>query len=157
MKVLVCDIQGFVVCGEFLPKEIAINNGQQISHFLIKPSQDFSPLSQQDKKTARYLERYQHGLKYSKGFVSHHEVPEILNILADADLVYVRGHQKHDFLVKHFRYCPPKIVNLETYDWSPPLPKSSQPICMYHHGKSRICAVTNTSDIFNWIKNFMPD
>lgn len=87
MHIIVVDIQGFVIRGEFFPKEIAISNGHQISHYIVKPPMRFSSLSAGDKKTVIYLEREHHGIKFSDGFVNQEEVDSILkNFLKNVDV-----------------------------------------------------------------------
>lgn len=97
MKVAVVDFQGFTINGNFQPKEMCVNNGHQIAHYIVKPEVKFSSLSVQDHKLIRWLENNFHGIKYNSGSVELRDVCDILSrLLSDMDIVYVKGHQKRN-------------------------------------------------------------
>ncbi|KAJ8970335.1 hypothetical protein NQ317_017553 [Molorchus minor] len=68
--------------------EIAIMNALHTAHYLLKSPFPYNILSADVKKQVRYLEQHYHGLKYDED--------------GSADIVYVKGHQKEEFLRKKF-------------------------------------------------------
>jgi hypothetical protein len=123
MRIALVDIQGFTVDGWFVPKELSIEIGFKHCHYIFKPPQPFATLSNQDKKTAVYLEKNVHGLRYSNGDVKYSKINKILEskLLYAADYIYVRGEQQAEFL----RYkcymldvCP-IIIDVCKFDDSP--------------------------------------
>ena len=163
MEIALVDIQGFMVDGEFIPKEMTIRIGKKTSHFLFKPSVEFSSLSREDKKMANHVERNVHGLKYSSGYVDLNELDQILrDNLQQTNIIYVRGHQKIQFLQ---RKCAElemtnHIVNLEDFDnswWQPITFQQSIPPCMNHfHGGRFQCSLHNVDTLYNWLCNLLP-
>lgn len=144
MKVVVFDVQGFIINGKFSPKEMCINNGHQMVHFILKPPKKFFLLTPEEKKQVQWLENNHFNLRYSDGFVSYEEVGNILGkYLNDVDLVYVKGHQKYDFLINELsdKVC---VINVENYECPFPNFEKKHPMCMSHKGKGpRMCSMTN--------------
>uniref|UniRef100_V5GU84 Uncharacterized protein n=1 Tax=Anoplophora glabripennis TaxID=217634 RepID=V5GU84_ANOGL len=140
MKVVAVDIQGFMLLSvgggyEFYPKEITIRDACQVSHYLMKPPMRFHELTNANKKQVRYTERNIHGISYSSGNIEYSEcaLNSILlgNYLLSAHIIYVRGHQKLDYLKKILSQLVPsshqhlpKVVNVEKFDnwWNNPPP-----------------------------------
>ncbi|KAJ8969747.1 hypothetical protein NQ317_009581 [Molorchus minor] len=119
MKLVVVDMQGFNL-SDFYPKEISFVNGQQNTHYLLKPPVPYRTLSCDVKKQVKYLESNFHGLKYSSGYVSDDDLNEILRnhlLNSNVDFVYVKGHQKKEFLEKRLfelgGILTPSVVNVE--------------------------------------------
>lgn len=156
MKVAVVDFQGFIIDGNFQPKEICIKNiFQQIAHFIVKPAVEFSSLTARDKKQARWLENNYHGLKYNCGSVELCDVGVIFKrLLSDIDIVYVKGNQKRKYLME--LGLPLVVIDLKPQD-NPPKLTMQQPMCMYHDGNvPRMCSMTNCKDLFDWLCNVIP-
>ncbi|KAJ8939269.1 hypothetical protein NQ318_015227 [Aromia moschata] len=86
---------------EFYPKEIAIMSAKHTAHYLLKPPFPYNTLTVELKKHVKYLEQSHHNLKYSDGYIDYNMLDTILqNDLLNADIVYVKGHQKEEFLKK---------------------------------------------------------
>lgn len=146
---IVLDMQGFVIDKEFIVKELATSNGYQIYHFIFKPPIDFRMLSDKDQTGVRYLEHFHHGLRYSEGFVNYEDLDNIIcKILCGAGTVYVKGHQKYDFLNKISR-CRATIINLE--DQNPTKFEKETPKCMAHQSDSNSCSINNCEKLFQWL------
>lgn len=160
MKLAVVDFQGFTINGSFQPKELCVNNGHQIAHFLVKPEVKFSSLSMQDQKVVRWLENNFHGIKYNLGCgVELSDVGDILRrLLSDVDIVYVKGSQKKEYLLGiGLSVIVIDLNQLEHYNPPPPNLTMQRPLCMYHDGNvSRMCSMANCRDIFNWLWNAIP-
>lgn len=160
MKLAVLDAQGFQVNGEFVVKELAISNGQQIGHFLFKSLANFSSLSRSDKKSIKYLEDNVIGIRYSSGFIQYEELNNILkNCLKDIAILYVNGADQFNFLTKKFdelNICGMKMINVENYGWTPPVYETVFPSCICHDGNQRMCSLSNCHYLYGWIMNFLP-
>lgn len=166
MKVLCVDIQGFNVNNEFLAKEVAITNGRQTNHYLFEMPAKYSSLSENDKKNVRYLTFQVHGLLFASGHVEYNKINGMIqDKICDADMVYVRGHQKKEFLDNILLDLNeghlPKIINVENLDadaWNTSMTKFylDVPKCMNHlndHKKKYKCSLRNCLVLYNWISN----
>lgn len=162
MKVVVADFQGFHLSDGFHVKEMAINNGHQISHFILKPPREYRLLSLKEKKTVNYLEKEHHGLRFSGGYIHYNEIYSIIkDAFTGVDLIYVRGHQKQEFLEEMFRNIGmeivPQVENMENHLWSPLRFQKKRPMCMNHEGNGPVmCSITNCKDLFDWFSNLLP-
>ena len=167
MKVLCVDIQGFTLTpnNDFFAKEIAITNGRQSSHYLFEMPIKYSSLSEDDRRRVKYATFKVHGLLYgSNDHIEYSKISSIiLQEICDADIVYVRGHQKKEFLDNlllnlNERHLP-KISNIETLDeWftSNATLYADIPTCMGHLNdkKKYMCSLRNCFVIHNWIANY---
>lgn len=165
MQLVVVDIQGFSL-PEFYPKEISFVNGQQNSHYLIKSPVPYSALSPDIKRQVKYLECNHHGLKYSSGYVNDEDLNEILrNHLCAVNIVYVKGHQKQEFLEKRLHdleeTSTPSVVNVEHLNVTmeqPPNFCKDLPLCLYHFNNSKkyMCSLRNSFKLYNWLYSNLP-
>lgn len=169
MKLLVIDIQGFNL-PEFYPKEITFVSGQQRSHYLVKPPLQYRELSDDIKTQVRYLESYYHGLKYSSGYVTDTDLDEILrNHLFNSGLIdalYVKGHQKKEFLEKRLNdlreTSTPSIINVEHLNGAvieePPNFQKDIPLCLYHKNSNSkfMCSLRNSLKLYDWLYSNLP-
>jgi len=149
MNKLYVDIQGFYFNTEFICKEMTLLYKQHMYHYLFKVPYNFTKSDFiENKSTIKYLEKYYHGLHLYTGFIGIEELPIILNYFKDVDLIFVRGHQKKNYILKHF----PKIniINLEEDMESPKLEKSFQS-CMYHNIKPAMCSLINVQKIYEYV------
>lgn len=171
MKVVAVDIQGFVLDKEFHPKELTIHDGNQTNHYLFKPPTSFNSLSDSDKKQVRFTERSIHGIHYSSGYIEYSAVSDIIkDNLLSANIIYVRGHQKIDYLRKKLfevigfsgAAVYPYVVNVETFDhfaYPPPKFQADIPHNCTHHMKPTglyRCSKRNCEDLFRWVYGFLP-
>lgn len=99
MRIIISDIQGFMIDNEFFAKELSFVVGNRISHFILKLPRKFSTLTRKDRNTVRYLENKHHGLKYNSGYIEYDRIPWILkDIIRNGDIIYVNGHQKYEII-----------------------------------------------------------
>jgi hypothetical protein len=96
----------------FYPKEISTYDGCCLENYLLKPSTSFSELSSINKKQVRYDEENIHGLRYSDGDINSNDIQQILSeALKNYDTVYVKGHQKNEYLKQILPHL--EIKNIE--------------------------------------------
>jgi len=157
MRIVIADVQGFIVDDIFYAKELAIKVGNQTSHYIFKSVKKFEDLSLQEKKSAFYLMNHHHGLKYSDGYVEYSELSKIVeNCFMDNDIVYVVGHQKYQFLRHHLKNETIEVHNVENFGWTPLKIVKTSPKCMNHTLKKCICSLANCYEISKWVYNFLP-
>lgn len=168
MKVVVVDIQGFNL-PEFYPKEISFVIGHQNSHYLLKPPVPYDTLSCDVKKQVQHLERSYHGLKYSSGYISDNDLNELLRnhlLKNPVDIVYVKGHQKKEFLEKRLRSLQgetstPSVVNLEHCSTHEAVPNfyKNLPYCLNHFNdaKKYMCSLRNSLELYDWLRSNLPE
>lgn len=152
MRSVVIDLQGFKT-PEFVPKEIAIWDGERIAHYVFKEPFPFRCLSSSLQRQANWLTKNHHKLKWSDGDVDLSRIPHILSDIKNyADVIYCKGEIKCDFLRKYFYGDVlvkdlKQIVNLKSI---PRLNKTlSNAKCYYHD--SGVCAVDNVKLIYDYI------
>lgn len=159
MRIAVVDIQSFTVNNrQYVPKELAIKIGCTMNYFLFKPPQSYQSLEISSRKTVHYAEQNCHGLRYSSGYIDLQDLNMILQENLNVDFIYVRGHEKYNFLVnKMFELSiPATVVNIEVYDdtsYDPPKLHTATPACMNHLHKSVMCAINNCDVIYRWLSN----
>lgn len=169
MKVLAVDMQGFSLETGFHPKEITITNGKQTNHYLLKPFKAYQSLSLKEKKQVCFEENNIHGLRYSSGYVDPDLLPDIVsNHLLDADIVYVKGHQKIKYLNEIFASLrpadTPTVINIETcadFGWRDvPVFERRIPQCINHSSnngrREYLCSLTNASVLIDWVNKQLP-
>jgi hypothetical protein len=129
MKTVSVDIQGFNLKiksykWEFYPKEISTYDGCCLENYLLKPSTPFSELSSINKKQVRYDEEKIHGIRYSDGDIDSNDIQHILSeALKNYDVVYVKGHQKYEYLKQILPHL--EIKNIENEEDAPKFIKRS--------------------------------
>lgn len=161
MKFIAIDVQGFLNPPNFIPKEIAITNGKQTEHYLIKPPLPFEMLSHDEKTQVRYLEQSHHGLRFSSGYIDYSLIPNLVRaqiLNANVDLIYVKGHQKVEFLKKLFsieELSSIKVINLEDGKCEMACSKT-RPLCFSHNLKECVCALTNCWMLYNYVFSLLP-
>lgn len=143
VKVKILDIQGFMLNRKhFIPKELAIYDGNQLSHYIFKPPFKYHGLTDDNKRQICWLESYFHGLRWSHGWVEFTLFRDILlHETRNDTIVYVKGYEKTKFIQRFLGY---KAV--EYPGDSPQLCKVSQsPTCTQHltTGATKHCALTN--------------
>ncbi|KAJ8981580.1 hypothetical protein NQ317_002608 [Molorchus minor] len=114
MKLVVVDMQGFNL-SDFYPKEISFVNGQQNTHYLLKPPVPYRTLSGDVKEQVKYLESNFHGLKYSSGYVSGDDLNEILrNHLLNSNVDFVELKESIEFYEeKLYMFSSFKSLNID--------------------------------------------
>lgn len=159
LRFLIIDIQGFNT-PDFSPKEMSImDSSGKITDFLFKSSIPFNSLSWRSRRGIRWLENNHINIKYSSS--GHVNPKDIDDILYKASLtnntIYVKGHQKCDFLNKYL-YNVVEIVNLERSNDVPKLEKTNS-VCLFHNmRKNRKCVCThnNVKILYDYVcRNFV--
>lgn len=145
---IVVDIQG-IANKEFVPKEISISDGKRSVHLLFKPPTPFHRLQQQQQKEIRWLERNYLNINYSDGYVDLKYIGKILNdICKYYDKIYVKGHQKANFLSK---YVDLDIINLEYLQNVPNLEKTNSACFFHSKNKLSMCTQHNVDVLLNYL------
>lgn len=160
------DIQGFQVEEEFLVKEMTIKTDLKIvGHFFFKPKVEFTHLKQKDQRAVRYLENKHHGLRYCQGYIDYSHINEILRkYLRGVDKIFVKGHQKYNFLKRKIEelgseYKTIEIVNIEQLlSISQPKFTKSIPKCTNHINDDKyphpfMCSFSNCEDLYECLKS----
>lgn len=171
MKIAVVDIQGFALSDQFIPKEMSIKLGNTQEHFIFKPPYPYHQISMKNRRILKVIENKLLGICYSYGEIDYEHIDSILyEFLFDVDCVYVRGHQKYDFLEERLsRMLPnyPKLVNIERIDeWHHHPPPNCKPtdtdnLCSHHmRGEggeaSYRCTEIIVENIFRWLVECLP-
>lgn len=143
MNGVIIDVQGFVVeKSQFLPKELAVYDGQKLAHYVFQPPYNLEFLPIEFQRQAKWLMENFHGLDWNCGFVPSHQCNNILiQVSKDVNVVYVKGREKANFLRKII--SQQDVVELSE---TPSLPSTSQPKCFVHSkNKNKVykCALTN--------------
>ena len=157
MPFAVVDLQGFYVRGVFIPKELAlIGNQSPVYHYTFKSSLPFFTLSECEKQQVRYLVRNHHGISYHVGQNLDYEIKDLLENFIKAykiDEIYVKGHNKKDFLDKLLSI---NIINLEHSDEKCPKLEKTLNICSknIHKIKPAMCAFYNTKMLYKFLVKY---
>lgn len=150
MSVVVIDIQGFMT-PDFLPKEMAVWNGERLAHYVFKEPFPFSCLTDKLQRQAAWLTKNHHMLKWSDGDVELSRIPHILSDIKKtyATKVYCKGDIKYKYLRRYFEEVTDlgKIENLKN------LPKNVRPYvnakCFYHNKGA--CAIDNVKLLYDYL------
>lgn len=162
MKFIVFDCQGFFHKENFQLKEMSMYGSGLDVTYNFKPTKPFKQLSKKQQKEVRYLENQHHGIRYSSGNeLKSEELHTIIyNSLKDVDRIYVKGHDKFDFIYNIvnsvFNY-PPFIVNIENCISSPKITCiEDKNYCDNHSIEKFICSRHNAKVLYNSIVSFLP-
>lgn len=153
MKIAVVDLQGFQVYGEFVPKELGIQIGNEVRYWIFKSPVPYNELDRKSKETTIFLERHL-GLPYDIGNTDLSELREIVKTLISCDRVYVRGHGKVVFLQKLLTSRCPTTIDISTLQ-NAPKSERNYTLCGNHTENGK-CVINNCREISNFIFNFLP-
>jgi hypothetical protein len=151
MSFAVIDIQGFLT-PDFIPKELAIWDGQRLGHYVFKEPFPFKYLSEPLQRQAIWLtNNYQ--LHWHIGDVEISRIPHILdNVKQYAKTVHCKGKIKKEYLLKFLG--PPTII----IDWDQTpnlhnLPRNQYKFentdCFNH--SAGVCAAKNVKLLYDYI------
>lgn len=148
MSFVVIDLQGFKT-PEFIPKEMAIWDGQRIGHYVFKQPFPFKYLSESLQRQANWLSTNYHKLNWVDGDVEVSRIPHILeDIRKYADIVYCKGRIKSNYLKKYL-----DVIDLDQTPCLRNLPRDQVALtnskCFYH--ENGICAVENAKLLYDYI------
>lgn len=161
---MVVDLQGFFT-PDFHPKEIAIFDGYRSAHFLIKSPKPLFAITDADiMRQIRFIQANVHGIYYESGYIPYESTSALLySNLVEADVIYVKGKEKLDYLQKIFsekgEYRCPEIRNVEGA-WGCPKLSKDYPACLSHtvmgpNQKTR-CALNNCRTLYSWLTDLFP-
>lgn len=136
-NMLFVDVQGFKTNGNlFLPKELAVYDGDHISHYVFEPPFPFPQLDPDFRQQAMWLMLNHHCIDWEKGATPLHAFPDIIKQLTqNADIIYVKGLEKANFIR---RYVTAPVQELEEQ----PKLTTSKPSCFYHSRQNCYCALS---------------
>lgn len=150
LRVVVIDLQGVLLNHGFMVKELAIGDAERVNHYIFKPHVPYNRLDAGERRQVHWLEDNHHGLHYNNGSINSNEILNILNqFTRGVDLIYVKGHQKIEFLQK---YLSIRINNLENYVNVPVFNKTNTNCCMYHRNVFNICSLYNLNVLMNYLR-----
>lgn len=140
---VVIDLQGFSINNQFIPKEIAAFNGQQISHHIFKPPGPFRIVPDTAKKDINWLIANHHCIVWNEGSTSLKDFQNIITtITRSSNIIYVKGREKANYLRK---FTTKQVLELDEQ----PTLKKNQPKCYGHLKDPCMCALTNVLYLFN--------
>lgn len=141
---IVIDIQGFKTSDKtFTPKELATYDGSHISHYIFKAPFKFNCLDAKLQNEAIWLMKNHHCIDWNEGVIPAFLFKQILSrLVKDADMVYVKGREKAEFIRKHITM---KVIELDEQPALTPL----EPSCLFHKTSKCMCALTNVYHLYN--------
>lgn len=168
MNIATVDMQGYAFPEQFILKEMSIRMSNMEAHFVFKPPFPYHQISRENRRIVNVAENNLLGIRYSYGEYDYGEIDSILyEYLYDVSRVYVRGHQKYDFLKKRLSQLLPSmidVVNIERIDeWHHHTPPTCKPthtdeVCSHHmRGGSYRCTRIIAENIFRWLVKCLPN
>lgn len=150
MSFVIIDLQGFKT-PEFVPKEMAIWDGERIAHYVFKEPFPFKCLSASLQRQANWLTTNYHKLHWTDGDVDLSRIPHILHdIQRYANVIYCKGKMKGDFLKK---YITKDVIvcDLESLSCLRCVARNqvANAKCFYH--ESGVCAIENVKLLYDYI------
>lgn len=135
---VILDVQCFKISEKtFSPKELAVYDGNAVSHYIFRAPFPFSTLPPHLQAEANWLMNNHHCIDWDEGFTPTYMFPKILQrLVRDADVVYVKGREKAAFLRN---YITKPIIEIEER----PALSAYKPTCMYHSKPLCYCALSN--------------
>lgn len=122
---LIVDVQGFKSENNFIPKELAAYDEQQLTHSISRISFPFNSLSPNLQRENKWLSESFHGFDWKAGFTTLYQFKNIISTREKAN--YLR------------KYTNKEVLEL---DEQPALP-TLEPKCFYHLRSSCKCALPN--------------
>lgn len=159
------DLQGFIVGGRFVVKEVAVlRKGTVLSHYIFASPIPWNLLTKSDKSRASWLIANHHGLLWEDGVVAYSMAKRLITTAVvgteedDDDevpsLVYVKGYQKREWLADMLDNDEKENLIIETLDTDyedietlTNLDVINTIRCVKH---VKHCALRNVFKIFNW-------
>ena len=138
------DMQFFKIRGEYIIKEFAVvTEDSRMCHFIFKPPPDIQ-LNSRDLKNIKWLERRYHGLLWKSGSVpfidSINKIQNSLNSKNGICIVFVKGHQKKEFL----KCLGINVHNIEAYGVNYRIKEIKNGVsCIGHKKYANVCALRN--------------
>lgn len=150
---IIVDVQGFKrKDNTFIIKEFSLTSSEYTQTFLIKPPHFYSTLSNDEKRTVKWLER-NNNILWSEGFVDYREFKRLVHQYLNGTKVFVKGLEKTKWIKElcsncdviniEEKGCPNFLVLYELYD--------NKKLYCVHHNKQ--CALRNVLCLKFWCKN----
>lgn len=138
MATVVVDIQFFKIDSrKLLPKELAVFDGQKVSHHVFRPLFPLNCLNIDLQRQAHYLMKHHHCIDWMEGSTPIFQFESIITkTTKQADRIYVKGKEKAQYI----RQFVKKTV-LE-FGEQPSL-KLGEPKCFSHSSDICMCAISN--------------
>lgn len=154
---LIIDLQGFVT-PNFIPKEMAITDGEHTSHYVFKPPFPFRSLEPRLQRAAKWIVKNYHGLNWNSGFVELSQMDAILRQVTEREnVIYCKGKQKADYLRQHTKVIVKDLDDIEQQEEDGyailPLSSSWKPPCFSHSLNICSCTLNNVNYIYREILN----
>lgn len=148
---IIIDLQGFEA-PHFVPKEMAITDGERTAHYVFKPPCPFHELTLSQQTTVNWLTRYHHGLRWSFGNTDLREIEKILSVVTSRDsTIYCKGKIKSDYLRNHTTLpvidLDDRMSEEEFLEKMAPL-RHWKPPCFSHILNYCRCAINNVNQIY---------
>lgn len=149
-KFVIIDFQWYRFNGNgVVPKELAIcDSDYRVGHFVFRPFTSFGCLAIKDREVARYLFNNYHGIMWNDGFMPLTSFDDIvISFCYDADVVYVKGYEKVQFLKSII--SNKQIVDVKEAGKIMP----GKPSCIFHRLDYCVCALTNVYKLYDYIES----
>lgn len=152
---LVIDLQGFFI-PHFIPKEMAITNGEHTSHFIFKPPCPLYELPQHFQVNVKHLTKTFHGIRWHTGFVDLENMDSILQHVGERDnTIFCKGKVIADYLRNHTRLRVVDLNDNETFDVDIPTLQPWKPSCFAHTLHTCRCSLNNVNVLYSYLTNNM--
>lgn len=149
---LVVDLEGFMV-PQFIPKEMAITDGERTAHYVFKPPFPFRELEPRHQCAVKYFTKNRHGIPWHTGSVDVSEIGSILRHVGERDkVIFCKGKVLECYLKQHTKL---RVLNMdndskmatteEIQDWKPP--------CFAHNLNMCRCALNTVTYLYNKLSN----
>lgn len=101
------DLQGFVVGGRFVVKEVAVlKKGTVLTHYIFANPMPWNLLTKSEKSCASWLIACHHGLQWQDGMIPHSMAKRLITTAVfdteenddDEALIYIKGYEKREWL-----------------------------------------------------------
>jgi len=116
------DLQGFIVGKKFIVKEVAVlKQGNVLTHYIFTNSVPWSALTKSERSCVSWLTAYHHGLRWEDGIVQYWKAKHLITTAVydennDEAIVYVKGHEKREWLLNILDANARNNVIIETMD-----------------------------------------
>ena len=165
------DLQGFPRerARDFVVKEFAaLREGNVLSHYIFMNPEPWDLLLKSEKSCASWLTACHHGLRWENGIVPYRRARQLITTAvlgtenaANMDIVYVKGHEKREWLRnlilddrRDCAYIETLDADYEDVDSLKNLSTTNTMRCGQHirlyNQHDKICALQNVFKLYNW-------
>ena len=157
------DLQGFLIGGNFIVKEVAVlRKGNVLSHYIFKSPVPWRMLTKSEKYQTSWVFQRHHGLRWDDGNVPYHMAKRLITSAVrneteeeDASFrVYVKGLEKRQWLadlIDDDARCGLAIETLDLdYEDVASLTKLDVANTIRCNNHIKHCALQNVFKLYNW-------